>query len=86
MSRIFGYWSKTGIAASRANPLRFFYNGGGTKMKQNEKSSLKKNSNSSNKREDERRKKESQGYTYISIVGWICRRERTRRKDEESMF
>ena len=29
----------------------------------------------------ERRQEESEGYTYISMVGWICRRERFRRKD-----
>ena len=29
----------------------------------------------------ERREKESPGFTYITTVGWICRREKIRRKD-----
>ena len=33
-------------------------------------------------RKQDRRKKASQGFTYISMVGWICRREKIRRKDE----
>ena len=35
-----------------------------------------------NRQNQERRKKPSEGYTYISIVGWIDRRERFRRKDD----
>jgi hypothetical protein len=31
---------------------------------------------------DERRQEESCGFACISTVGWICRRERTRRKDD----
>lgn len=31
-------------------------------------------------REEDRRKEACEGYTYISTVGWICRRERIRRK------
>ena len=31
-------------------------------------------------REKDRRKKSCEGYCYISTVGWICRRERFRRK------
>ena len=34
-------------------------------------------------REKDRREKPCEGYTYISTVGWICRRERFRRKDLE---
>lgn len=34
----------------------------------------------------ERRKKTASGYTYISTVGWICRRERVRRKDHHKKF
>lgn len=30
----------------------------------------------------DRRKAPSKGYAYISTVGWICRRERTRRKND----
>jgi len=34
-------------------------------------------------REKDRREEPCEGYTYISTVGWICRRERFRRKDLE---
>ena len=34
----------------------------------------------SDKREKDRRKELCEGYCYISTVGWICRRERFRRK------
>lgn len=30
----------------------------------------------------DRRKLCSEGYAYISVVGWICRREWSRRKDD----
>jgi hypothetical protein len=30
----------------------------------------------------ERRKASARGFTYISTVGWICRREQSRRKDD----
>ncbi len=33
--------------------------------------------------ESDRRKTSAQGFTCISVVGWICRRERARRKDDE---
>jgi hypothetical protein len=33
-----------------------------------------------------RRKKESQGYLYISMVGWMDRRENGRRSDDEVIF
>ena len=32
------------------------------------------------RRSIDRRKCDCEGYTYISTVGWICRRERSRRK------
>lgn len=35
-----------------------------------------------NRMEEDRRRKPSEGYTYISSVGWIDRREKLRRKDE----
>ena len=38
------------------------------------------------RREEQRRSEESSGFTYISTVGWICRREKIRRKDDEFMF
>ena len=34
-----------------------------------------------NQREKDRREEPCEGFTYISTVGWICRRERFRRKD-----
>ena len=36
-----------------------------------------------NQREKDRREASCEGYTYISTVGWICRRERIRRKEFE---
>ncbi len=33
------------------------------------------------KREKDRRKEPFDGFTYISTVGWICRREKIRRKN-----
>lgn len=35
---------------------------------------------------EERRKRPSNGFTYISAVGWIDRRERLRRKDDPDVF
>jgi hypothetical protein len=35
------------------------------------------------KRSGERRQEDRGGYVYISTVGWICRRERSRRKSDE---
>jgi len=37
---------------------------------------------SSDRRYDDRRKEPCEGFTYVSMVGWICRREQARRKDE----
>ena len=34
------------------------------------------------RRTEDRRKQPSEGFTRISIVGWICRRERSRRKGD----
>lgn len=34
------------------------------------------------RRHEERRNTYSEGYTYLSMVGWYCRRERSRRKGE----
>ena len=33
------------------------------------------------RRKKDRRQQAGEGFCYISIVGWICRRERNRRKD-----
>jgi hypothetical protein len=35
------------------------------------------------RRQECRRKLESKGYCYITMVGWMCRRERIRRKDDD---
>jgi hypothetical protein len=35
-------------------------------------------------REKDRRQEYSKGYMYISIVGWICRREKERRNPRQS--
>ncbi len=37
-----------------------------------------------NHRVKDRRQKYNKGYTYISIVGWICRREKVRRDPRQS--
>ena len=37
---------------------------------------------SEHQREDDRRKEPCEGFTYVSTVGWICRRERVRRKEQ----
>jgi hypothetical protein len=34
----------------------------------------------------DRRKKYAAGFAYISGVGWICRREQVRRKDDPGIF
>jgi hypothetical protein len=34
----------------------------------------------------ERRKKPACGFIYISTVGWICRREQIRRKDDPEIY
>jgi hypothetical protein len=35
------------------------------------------------RRQECRRKLESKGYCYLSMVGWMCRREKIRRKDDD---
>ena len=34
------------------------------------------------RRYDDRRKESGEGFTYVSTVGWICRREQCRRKED----
>ena len=36
----------------------------------------------SDRRDIDRRKNPCEGFTYVSTVGWICRREKSRRKDD----
>ncbi|ACN15682.1 hypothetical protein HRM2_25880 [Desulforapulum autotrophicum HRM2] len=55
-------------------------------MKTKKVSTLKKGSTPAEKRETERRQEAAKGYTYITTVGWICRRERARRKNDSFMF
>jgi hypothetical protein len=37
---------------------------------------------SSDRRNIDRRKEPCEGFTYVSMVGWICRREQSRRKND----
>ena len=37
-------------------------------------------------RQDDRRKEASVGFAYISMVGWIDRREKSRRKDDNHII
>lgn len=37
-------------------------------------------------RQGDRRKEPSEGYAYVSMVGWFDRREQTRRKDDNYPF
>ena len=37
-------------------------------------------------RQNDRRKEPSEGYAYVSVVGWFDRREQTRRKDDHYPF
>jgi hypothetical protein len=37
-------------------------------------------------KDGDRRKVTSKGFTYISVAGWICRREQCRRKDDKLNF
>ena len=39
-----------------------------------------------NRRNVERRKDTAEGFSYVSTVGWICRREQCRRKDDPFDF
>lgn len=40
------------------------------------------NQDSDGRRHEERRHTHSNGYIYLSMVGWYCRRERNRRKGD----
>ncbi len=35
---------------------------------------------------EERRKEPCEGYTYITMVGWVCRREKNRRDKDKSNY
>jgi len=63
-----------------------FYGEGSDMDRQPNKDQSQKCLKSQNKNEKraqmERRQKDSCGFAYISTVGWICRRERSRRKDD----
>jgi hypothetical protein len=41
---------------------------------------------SNDRRKKDRRNQVCKGFTQISIVGWICRRETVRRKDDRITF
>ncbi len=39
----------------------------------------------SDRRDSERRREPCEGFTYVSTVGWICRREKSRRKHKNKL-
>jgi hypothetical protein len=41
------------------------------------------NTNENERRQGERREMKSDGFAYITTVGWICRREQCRRNGDE---
>jgi hypothetical protein len=43
---------------------------------------LEQGTDSNDRRYNDRRKEPCEGFTYVTMVGWICRREKSRRKDE----
>jgi hypothetical protein len=46
------------------------------------RANLDQDAESSDRRNSDRRKSPCEGFTYVSMVGWICRREKSRRKDD----
>lgn len=52
----------------------------------NDKSTPESQVTKEERRAEERRRKKSDGYMYISTVGWICRRERCRREDDDNII
>ena len=48
--------------------------------------SPKKNLSLQEKRTVDRRETPAEGYAYISIVGWISRREKVRRRNDPFLF
>ena len=49
---------------------------------ENAQRAVAQDNNADHRWEEDRRRIPSQGFTYISSVGWIDRRERLRRKDD----
>lgn len=49
-----------------------------------EKSRADEKTGEKDRRKKDRRQKDSEGFTYINVVGWICRREKKRRKLNQS--
>ena len=47
-------------------------------------SSDQKKAKDKRRRGKDRRKEDSNGYMYVSVVGWICRREKLRRHPRQS--
>jgi hypothetical protein len=52
------------------------------KKGKNGKGTAGANSTSEKRNGDDRRREPSEGFACVSTVGWICRREKTRRKDD----
>ncbi|EKD36527.1 MAG: hypothetical protein ACD_75C01476G0002 [uncultured bacterium] len=53
------------------------------KYPQPEKPDEQKSDEDQDRRTTERRKSKCDGYTYIPMVGWYCRREESRRGDDD---
>ena len=49
-------------------------------------SQFQQNTESFDRRIENRRKNHSKGFTYISTVGWICRRENCRRESDPELW
>jgi hypothetical protein len=43
---------------------------------------LEQGADFSDRSDIDRRKEPCEGFTYVTTVGWICRREQSRRKDD----
>jgi hypothetical protein len=57
-----------------------------TDSTQNARISFDQDPHIENRWEEDRRREPSEGFAYISSVGWIDRRERLRRKDDPYAF
>ncbi|MCP4744646.1 MAG: hypothetical protein GY874_00665 [Desulfobacteraceae bacterium] len=58
-------------------------------MRKNQKALISESSqdpyqehNFTERRKNNRRQRTSKGYAYISMIGWICRREKSRREND----
>ncbi|BBO82417.1 hypothetical protein [Desulfosarcina ovata] len=58
---------------------------GQEKKKENVFDGFTKNQSVNQRSGMERRHEHSNGFTYVSTVGWICRREQSRRKTNDNV-